>query len=167
MENVIKKSRRNDTSKTDALKDKDQNYKDSKLLIDMAEGYLDALSFLTDITLETPNTQEDGDYFNVTTVHSAKGLEYDVVFVIHCTDNKFPSVREPKYPTPVALKELAKSLEEERRVFYVAITRAKKYLYLTIPKRITTYGSTNITEPSRYLTETLEVQKTYGNMNVK
>jgi hypothetical protein len=79
----------------------------------------------------------------LSTIHQAKGLEWTVVFVIHLTNGSFPNER--------ALKE-NNGLEEERRLFYVAITRAKEHLYLTYPMTGGHYGDFLVT-PSLFLDE--------------
>ena len=64
----------------------------------------------------------DDDYLVLSTIHSAKGLEWDAVYVIHAADGNIPS--------DMATKDSA-SIEEERRLFYVALTRAKNWLYVS------------------------------------
>ena len=166
-ETIINNSRRSATSKNDHLKQNDSDWKDSKLLIDMATGYSTATSFLTDITLESPDKGEkEQDYFNITTVHSAKGLEYDIVFILNCTDGVFPWDFPIKNENEFSKRIKFLELEEERRVFYVAITRAKTHLYLLVPRRVFKFGSSEVAKPSRYLTETEKTKKTYGFLNV-
>ena len=78
------------------------------------------------------------------TLHSAKGLEFPVVFLVGMEEGIFPgykSIGEPK------------ELEEERRLFYVGITRAKQYLYLTCAKHRTIFGSTSYNQVSRFVKE--------------
>jgi len=78
------------------------------------------------------------------TMHSAKGLEFPLVFIVGLEENLFPHSR--------ASNDLSE-LEEERRLCYVAITRAEKYLYLTHAMKRRTYGEEIATEPSRFLNE--------------
>ena len=165
-ERIINGSARNSTAKTDGLRQNDADLKDSKLLIDMAAGYSDALSFLTDMTLEAPVPEDADDVFNITTVHSAKGLEYDAVFIVCCCDGTFPWDKPAKADTPGALAKKHAEDEEERRIFYVAATRAKTHLYMTVPKRIFKNGEVRMTEPSRFLTED-RVRGTYGTLSVR
>src|SRR5208283_2228247 len=83
----------------------------------------------------------------LSTIHQAKGLEFDVVFIIMMCDGLFPSSRS---------MEDAEGEEEERRLFYVAITRAKNELYLCYPLIRAGYGSTGgdeMQQPSRFLAE--------------
>src|SRR5205807_6843309 len=75
--------------------------------------------------LAGPPTVDD-DWLVISTVHSAKGLEWDVVHLLHVTDGSIPSDMALQSPT---------GLEEERRVFYVALTRARRMLHLYVPER--------------------------------
>jgi DNA helicase-2/ATP-dependent DNA helicase PcrA len=98
----------------------------------IAAGYPDRSTFLAALALEPPsNTQDlavggddESDALILSTAHSAKGKEWDVVFVIHVSDGVFPMAR--------AADDEAQ-LEEERRLLYVAMTRARDQLYLTYP----------------------------------
>jgi DNA helicase II / ATP-dependent DNA helicase PcrA len=88
---------------------------------------------------------EDDELLTLTSVHQAKGLEWKAVFMIWAAEGKFPS--------PRSLKELD-SEEEERRLWYVALTRAKDELYITYPLLITDYNrQTVLQKPSRFVTE--------------
>jgi DNA helicase-2/ATP-dependent DNA helicase PcrA len=78
------------------------------------------------------------------TMHSAKGLEFPLVFIVGLEENLFPHSR---------VRENQKELEEERRLCYVAITRAEKYLYLTHAMKRRVYGEELPAEPSRFLME--------------
>ena len=78
------------------------------------------------------------------TVHASKGLEFDCVFVAGMEESLFPSAR--------SIQESA-SVEEERRLAYVAITRARKYLYLTYASQRTIYGQTQVNPVSRFVHE--------------
>ena len=88
---------------------------------------------------------EEDELLTLTSVHQAKGLEWKAVFIIWAAEGKFPS--------PRSLKEID-SEEEERRLWYVAITRAKDELYLTYPLLLTDYNrQTVLQKPSRFITE--------------
>ena len=102
--------------------------------------------FLEGITLSSDldNLEESDDMVTLMTLHSAKGLEYPVVFLVGMEDGIFPgykSIGEPK------------ELEEERRLCYVGITRAKNNLYMTCAKQRTIFGSTSCNPISRFLKE--------------
>jgi len=99
----------------------------------------------------------DSDTVKIMTVHGAKGLEFKYVFMVNLVDKKFPTIaRSEKIAIPDALvrEKLAESpdahLEEERRLFYVAATRAKAELYLTGAKD---YGGARAKKPSRFIAE--------------
>jgi DNA helicase-2/ATP-dependent DNA helicase PcrA len=97
-------------------------------------GYGDLQAFIDDTALDPPESTldssntEPGDRLILSTVHSAKGLEWDTVFIIHLTDGKFPSAQA------VAAEER----EEERRLLYVAATRARNQLYFVYPREVMT-----------------------------
>ena len=102
--------------------------------------------FLEGITLSSDidNMEEEEESVTLMTLHSAKGLEFPVVFLVGMEEGIFPgykSIGEPK------------ELEEERRLCYVGVTRAKENLYLTNSKQRTTFGSTTHNPPSRFLQE--------------
>lgn len=100
---------------------------------------------------------EDIDTINLMTVHASKGLEYEVVFVISLTSDRFPTknrkdvIMLPEELISETLPTGDEHIQEERRLFYVAITRAKKYLYITLAKN---YGGKRDKKPSGYLQET-------------
>ena len=103
-------------------------------------------SFLEGITLSSDidGMEENEDSVTLMTLHSAKGLEFPAVFLVGMEEGIFPgykSIGEPK------------ELEEERRLCYVGITRAKEHLYLTCAKKRTIFGSTSYNAVSRFLKE--------------
>ena len=109
-----------------------------------AENTLSA--FLEGITLSSDidNLEEDEDYVTLMTLHSAKGLEFPVVFLVGMEEGIFPGYKSISEPT---------ELEEERRLRYVGITRAKEHLFLTCSKQRTIFGSTSYNPVSRFLGE--------------
>jgi len=111
-----------------------------------ANEFLSQLALISNVDAEAaPNQTGDKEAVNLSTVHQAKGLEFHTVFVIWLTDGMFPSSRS---------MDERKDLEEERRLFYVAITRAKDELYLTYPHMRLTGGYGDVFQrPSRFLKE--------------
>lgn len=103
-----------------------------------------------------PLLEEDADTIKIATIHSAKGLEYEAVFVAGLVDRKFPTVAQPDLialPDALVDEVMAEGnshLEEERRLFYVAMTRAKKLLVLTAARDT---GGSQPKKPSRFLAE--------------
>ena len=102
--------------------------------------------FLEGITLSSDldGVEESEDSVTLMTLHSAKGLEFPVVFLVGMEEGIFPGYK--------SIGE-EKELEEERRLCYVGITRAKENLYLTCAKQRTLFGSTSCNAPSRFLKE--------------
>ncbi len=103
--------------------------------------------FLRDVALLTNADEQDpenADHVSLMTVHMAKGLEFKQVFVAGMEENLFPSLH--------SLNSMDE-LEEERRLFYVAVTRAEKKLYLSYASSRYRWGSLMLSEPSRFLKE--------------
>jgi len=104
----------------------------------LAARFPDRARFLAEIALDPPTYSEDlagppvldEDFLILSTIHSAKGLEWDAVYVIHAADGNIPS--------DMATGKL-EEIEEERRLFYVALTRAKDWLFVCHPLRYYTY----------------------------
>jgi DNA helicase-2/ATP-dependent DNA helicase PcrA len=137
------------------LKDHYDDYpkrmRDLEHLYVMAERYAGLNDFLADLALEPPDESvadveagdRDEERLVLSTIHSAKGLEWQCVFVIWAVDGRFPSAY-----SFVSEEEM----EEERRLFYVAVTRAKKHLYLTYPINIYDKATGSVlSKPSRFL----------------
>ena len=125
-----------------------------QFMITLAENYKSLASFLEDMLLEAEDApSEDRRYVTISTVHSAKGLEWDVVFLIDVVDNDYPGVPEPLSDEPDAIKEYDEQLEEGRRLLYVAATRAKIDLYVIFPKYKTLGEYSKPQYISRFLTE--------------
>ena len=101
--------------------------------------------WMQNIMLQTDqDTEDDGNRVTLMTIHSAKGLEYDYVYIVGVEEGLFPSSR--------SVESLAE-LEEERRLMYVAITRAKKAAMLSFSELRRVWGKTENTSPSRFLKE--------------
>ncbi len=112
------------------------------------EDFLTQLALLTNVEAEDDQAaNRDAEQIRLSTIHQAKGLEFDAVFVIMLCDGLFPSARS---------MENDEGEEEERRLFYVAITRAKSELYLSFPLMRASFGNSGgdpMQRPSRFLSE--------------
>ncbi len=131
---------------------------DINSLVQIATNYQSLESFMDDLALETPDQKQSGaeavekddEKLILSTIHSSKGLEWHSVFVISLIDGFLPSTRSLGSD---------KEIDEERRLLYVACTRAKKNLYLLIPEHCRSRGYSPInpgfafSEPSRFLGE--------------
>ena len=115
-------------------------------LVGLAREFEDADEFLEQVSLvaDTDDLDEDDSSVVLMTLHSAKGLEYPVVFLMGLEDGVFPHIRSLGEPA---------ELEEERRLAYVGITRAEERLYLTNAWSRTLFGATQYNPPSRFLDE--------------
>ena len=122
------------------------NYEENNVSSDLEE-FLATLSLLSDVD----KTADTDNMITMMTVHSAKGLEFPVVFLVGMEEGLFPISRA---------FDNDKDLEEERRLCYVAITRAERILYITNAKQRTIYGRTSYTLPSRFLSE-MELNLSY------
>lgn len=125
----------------------------------LATRFPDRARFLAEIALDPPTYTEDlagpplldEDFLILSTIHSAKGLEWDAVYVIHAADGNIPS--------DMATGNL-EDIEEERRLFYVALTRARDWLYVCYPLRYYAYPRSfsdvhGYAQLSRFLSETV------------
>ena len=135
----------------DKYDDYTKRLKDLEHFLYLSSQYSNLEDFLSDLALEPPDSSvsevEDGaqkdEYLTLSTIHSAKGLEWKAVFIIGAVDGRFPSVYS------VNTEE---ELDEELRLMYVAATRAKSYLYITYPIDMFDYSSGMVlSKPSRFL----------------
>lgn len=137
------------------LKDKYDDYskreKDLEHFLNLSGKYTGLEDFLSDLALEPPDASvsdvEEGahkdEYLTLSTIHSAKGLEYKAVFIIGAVDGRFPASYSFNQP---------EALDEELRLMYVAVTRAKTHLYITYPIDMFDYASGMVlSKPSRFL----------------
>jgi DNA helicase II / ATP-dependent DNA helicase PcrA len=127
--------------------------KDLETLQNISENYRSLESFLADMAIEPiidsvadiNATDKEDEFLTLSTIHSAKGLEWHSVFVIHAVEGYFPSVRAA---------ESLESLEEERRLMYVASTRAKQNLFVTYPMHMyNRIDGITLSKPSRFISE--------------
>ena len=112
-------------------------------------NYLSEVSLMTD---QDNETEDDLEKVTLMTVHAAKGLEYDAVFIVGLEENLFPSDMSG---------DDERQIEEERRLLYVAMTRARKYLTLLFATTRFKYGSVDFCTPSRFLKD---IDSRYLNM---
>lgn len=137
------------------LADKYDDYtkreKDLEHFLILSEKYSSLEDFLSDLALEPPDTSvsdiEEGasadEKLTLSTIHSAKGLEYKAIFIIGAVDGKFPSMYSVNS---------TEELEEELRLMYVAVTRAKTHLFITYPIDMFDYTTNMVlSKPSRFL----------------
>jgi DNA helicase-2/ATP-dependent DNA helicase PcrA len=125
--------------------------KDLDMFQTITERYSDVPTLLTDLALEPPTESivdveapgKETEYLTLSTIHSAKGLEWRAVVVLYALEGRFPAMRS------VGTDE---EIEEERRLMYVAITRAKEHVFITYPMNVYDRESGVIlTKPSRFL----------------
>ncbi len=114
--------------------------------------------WMQNIMLQTDqDSEDDGNKVTLMTVHSAKGLEYDYIYIVGMEEGLFPSSRSVESIT---------DLEEERRLMYVAITRAKRAAMLSFSEMRRVWGKTENTKPSRFLAE-IETEWLDANFNIE
>lgn len=130
--------------------------KDLENFLSLVQGYSSLEDFLSDIALEPPENSivgvEEGftndECLTLSTIHSAKGLEWKAVFITGAVDGKFPSIYS---------YNAVDDLEEERRLMYVAATRAKSELYVTYPIDMFDYSAGMVlSKPSRFIEDVSE-----------
>lgn len=129
-----------ESSRTEAYEQLESDKETIAVLRDMAEKYASIPEFLDSIVLDATPTLDGGDKLVISTIHSAKGMEWDVVVLLDCMEGLTPS--ETDYDEDGGMEAL--------RCLYVALTRAKKYLYVEIPEYVQLQGRSFIT-PSHFL----------------
>lgn len=103
------------------------------------------VNYLQDVALLAKEVEEeDKDAVNLMTIHASKGLEFNTIYIVGCEEGIFPSKKSSQSP---------QELEEERRLMYVAITRAEKHCFITNSKRRWLYGEEQKNEPSRFISD--------------
>ena len=142
----IRKEYEDDDSLESAAKVENLNEFKSVALSFEENGIYDLQTFLESVMLvsDTGQYKESSENIHVMTLHSAKGLEFKVVFILGLEEGVFPHNRSFENPS---------ELEEERRLCYVGITRAKTKLFLLNAKQRTLYGRTSSTLESRFVRE--------------
>ncbi|MBK7411370.1 MAG: ATP-dependent helicase [Ignavibacteria bacterium] len=131
--------------------DHPKRWKDIETVVGIGGRYTTVEEFLADIALDPPTDSLDeidpddheDEFVTLSTIHSAKGLEWNSVFLIWVNEGRLPSARSA---------ESEETLEEERRLLYVACTRAKERLYLTYPAVMLEWQNSDVLgRPSRFL----------------
>jgi DNA helicase-2/ATP-dependent DNA helicase PcrA len=127
--------------------------KDLEIFLNIVENYSSVDTLLSDMAIEPiidsvvdigPEDKEN-EFVTLSTIHSAKGLEWHTVFIIHAVEGYFPSSKSA---------ENLEQLEEERRLMYVASTRAKNNLFITYPMNLyDREAGTTLSKPSRFISE--------------
>lgn len=144
-ERAVLASNMNNDAREEALAQIESDRGTVSILRTMAKKYKDVVQFVDDIVLDsTSDKTHSDDQLTITTVHSAKGLEWEVVIILNTIEGVFPSKITPDmYGT---LDD-----EEELRAFYVAMTRAKKHLYLMKPAIKVSYAGVENAQITHYL----------------
>ena len=122
-------------------------------LVNVASEYQSIEDLLVQASLYREDKDEDDDKVQLLTMHKSKGLEYKCVIVVGCSETICPHFKALDDPAQI---------EEERRLMYVAMTRAKDYLFMTYPSTIKAQGREQYAAPSRFLSE---IDKKYVHKN--
>ena len=137
----------------DKYDDFNKRKKDLEIFHNITENYRSLDSLLADMAIEpiidsvvdVEAEDKEEEYITLSTIHSAKGLEWNSVFIIHAVEGYFPSGRSIEKP---------ETLEEERRLMYVASTRAKQNLFITYPMNLfDREAGMTLSKPSRFISE--------------
>lgn len=127
--------------------------KDLEIFLNIVENYSSVDTLLSDMAIEPiidsvidiGAEDKENEFVTLSTIHSAKGLEWHTVFIIHAVEGYFPSSKSA---------ESLEQLEEERRLMYVASTRAKNNLFITYPMNLyDREAGTTLSKPSRFISE--------------
>jgi DNA helicase-2/ATP-dependent DNA helicase PcrA len=136
--------------------DFNKRQKDLEIFVNIVQNYKDLQTLLSDMALEPPqdsvadieSEENEDEFLTLSTIHSAKGLEWHTVFIIHALEGFFPSGQS---------YGKLESLEEERRLMYVASTRAKQNLYVCYPMHLfDRQNGFTIAKPSRFISDITE-----------
>ena len=148
----------------DSYENNEMRANDIDMFTELAHRYKTGEDFLTDITLDpseialNDESEDERDCMTISTIHSAKGLEWKAVFVVYVVDGVMPSVR--------ALNS-SEEIQEELRLLYVAITRAVENLYMCVPAEKYAFGRTERTQISRFLSKASGLGKVVEKCRVK
>ena len=143
-ENMLKES--NDAYAESRIENISELVSSAKQFSSMNDSLIDFISEMS-LTSDADDENED-DSVVLSTIHASKGLEYKVVFIMGLEENLFPSIRDAESSADEKNK-----MEEERRLAYVAITRAKEKLFMSYANRRMQFGSIKMNKRSRFLDE--------------
>lgn len=133
-----------DFLKKEHKEDFDDRKRNIEELMNIAESYLMLEDFVGNMTInETDSEEQDDNGVNMLTIHGSKGLEFKAVIIVGCNQGTIPHFKEVE----------AGDISEERRLFYVGMTRAKELLFLTRSKMTIRNGAPSFTSPSVFLNE--------------
>ena len=133
-----------DFLKKEHKEDFDDRKRNIEELMNIAESYLMLEDFVGNMTInETDSEEQDDNGVNMLTIHGSKGLEFKAVIIVGCNQGIIPHFKEVE----------AGDISEERRLFYVGMTRAKELLFLTRAKMAIRNGAPSFTSPSVFLNE--------------
>ena len=133
-----------DFLKKEHKEDFDDRKRNIEELMNIAESYLMLEDFVGNMTInETDSEEQDDSGVNMLTIHGSKGLEFKAVIIVGCNQGTIPHFKEIE----------AGDISEERRLFYVGMTRAKELLFLTRSKMTIRNGAPSFTSPSVFLNE--------------
>lgn len=145
----------NAQDKEKLIEENKKNKKEFSIFYNLITGYSNASDFVQAMILDGVQTEDNADAVCLSTIHSAKGLEWDRVYILNCTDKTFPF---PGSDTD--------DIEEQRRLFYVAVTRARHKLVIFAPFHADVFGRITDAEPSPFLNESSQITKTYKLQNL-
>lgn len=142
---IVRQIKYYDYIRRECPEDADERIGNIKELLEIAEDYLSVSEFLENVTIsdDEADTKSKGDKVSLMTMHGSKGLEFPMVIIVGATDGIIPSARSVAEG----------NLQEERRLMYVSITRAKTKLFITYPKITFCNGVPMNSRPSRFLAE--------------
>lgn len=149
---LIEAMKTTDLKRDEYMSHLSEGMEDANFLIDLASQYNKLSSFVDDVILEKKTEKDDkkalenkAKKITISTIHSSKGLEWETVFLLNCIDGRFPNIM------PWQIYEKEKENNEELRCFYVAVTRARQYLYMFAPKMARIGANFGPTQVSHFL----------------
>lgn len=152
---LLKKSKKNIGQET-LQRELEVRQEKVDMLINQASGYSSLGRFMSSVALVGQDYSKDKEGVSLMTIHSAKGLEWRKVFVVDVYDGAFPNTRLMAAGSN-SPETMERALQEERRLLYVAITRAKDYLYINYPvKQVLRDGRQVLYPESRFMSQVME-----------